>query len=119
MVQEKQAQEYAVDGVVPTVVPFKVVEKQVLGEVQAVPYTITAICCTICPFAHGSLNAQQLCAAGQSYRPPPHMLQLERFQQSTTSVVLLHGNPQPSAGVETSVGVCVLVNSGVFVACPA
>jgi len=66
VVQEKQEQEYAVEGVVPTVVPFRVVEKQVLGDVHAVPYTITATCWTTCPFAHGSLNVQQLTAEGQS-----------------------------------------------------
>ena len=47
------------------------------------------------------------------------MLQLERFQQSTTSVVLLHGSPHPSDGVFANVGVKVLVKTGVFVACPA
>ena len=104
------------DGVVPTVVPLIVVEKQVLGEVHAVPYTTTAICCTTCPFAHGSLKEQQLSADGQSYNPPPQMLQLERFQQSTTSVVELHAKPQPSTGVFTNVGVSVLESTGVLVA---
>ena len=66
IVHEEHAQEYAVDGVVPTVVPFNVVEKHVVGDVHAVPYTSTATCCTTVPGAHGSLNVQQLCADGQS-----------------------------------------------------
>lgn len=57
---------YGVEPVVPTTVPFTAVEKQVLGEVHAVPNTVTAICCTTFPVAHGSLKLQQLCANGQS-----------------------------------------------------
>ena len=48
------------------------------------------------------------------------MLQLETFQQSTTSVVLLQGRPQPSAGVGANVFdvvyVCVPVGVTVMVA---
>src|SRR5258706_990362 len=102
-VHELHAHEYAVAPVVPTIVPFKLVEKHVFGEVHAVPYTSTAICCTTWPLAHGSLNVQQLCTAGQSYSPLPQMLQLETFQQSTTSVVVLHGSPHPRTGVGANV----------------
>ena len=65
VVQELQRHEYAVDGVVPTVVPFRLVEKHVLGEVHAVPYTSTPTCWTTMPDGHGSVKAQQLCAATQ------------------------------------------------------
>ena len=37
IVHELHWQEYGVLFVVPTVVPFRVVEKQVFGELQAVP----------------------------------------------------------------------------------
>src|SRR5262245_24410279 len=96
VVHELHWHEYAVAPVVPTVVPFNVDEKQVLGEVHAVPNTITPTCCTTWPLAHGSVKVQQLCAEGQSYKPVVlQMLQLDRFQQSTTIVVLLHGSPHP------------------------
>ena len=59
-------QEYGVEGVVPTVVPLSEVEKHVVGEVHAVPKTMTPTCCTTWPEAHGSLNVQQLWNDGQS-----------------------------------------------------
>ena len=37
VVHELQMQVYGAEGVVPMVVPFNEVEKQVFGEVQAVP----------------------------------------------------------------------------------